>query len=126
VNYPTRRGFALEQKTTASRPGISRPRIESLSDVIFGLALAISTIPLISRLPQKPFGMLVDISEFGFGFLILMSVWIGYTNIMSVLPVEDSTVVALNLVFLSCLNRTVSLLPEHNLRPRIPRDFSQL
>ena len=100
MNYPTRRGFTLEQKTTASRPGISRPRIESLSDVIFGLALAISTIPLISRLPQKPLGMLVDISEFGFGFLILMSVWIGYTNIMSVLPVEDSTVATLNLVLL--------------------------
>jgi len=62
--------------------------------------LAISTIPLISRLPQKPFGMIVDISEFGFGFLILISVWMGYTNIMSVLPVEDSTVVTLNLLLL--------------------------
>lgn len=62
--------------------------------------MAISTIPLISRLPAKPFGMVVDISEFGFGFLILISVWIGYTNIMSVLPMEDNTVVALNLLLL--------------------------
>lgn len=85
---------------TGSRPRISRSRIESLSDIIFGLALAISTVPLISRLPAKPFGMVVDISEFGFGFLILMSVWMGYTNTMSVLPIEDNTAVTLNLLLL--------------------------
>ena len=90
----------MEEKATASIPRISRSRIESLSDVIFGLALAISTIPLISRLPARPFGMIVDISEFGFGFLILISVWMGYTNTMSVLPVENNTVVTLNLLLL--------------------------
>ena len=74
--------------------------MESLSDIIFGAALAISTLPLITRIPPRPFGMIVDISEFGFGFLILMSVWIGYTNTMSVLPVEDNTVVTLNLLLL--------------------------
>jgi hypothetical protein len=83
-----------------ARPRIARSRIESLSDIVFGLALAISTIPLITRLPARPFGILIDISEFGFGFLILMSVWLSYTNIMSVLPLEDSTTVTLNLVLL--------------------------
>jgi len=83
-----------------ARPGIAKSRIEGLSDVIFGLALAISTIPLITRLPAHPFGILIDLSEFGFGFLILMSVWLSYTNIMSVLPVEDSTTITLNLVLL--------------------------
>lgn len=77
-----------------------RPRIESLSDIIFGLALAISSIPLISRIPARPFGILIDIAEFGFSFLILISVWLGYTNIMSVLPLEDSTIVFLNIVLL--------------------------
>ena len=90
----------MVDKVTVSRPGISRPRIESLSDIIFGLALAISTVPLIQRLPARPFGMVVDISEFGFGFLILISVWMGYTSIMSVIPVEDSNVVTLNLLLL--------------------------
>jgi len=83
-----------------ARPRIARSRIESLSDIIFGLALAISTIPLITRLPPRPFGIVIDISEFGFGFLILISVWLTYTNIMSVLPMEDSTTVTLNLVLL--------------------------
>ncbi|HYW01971.1 MAG TPA: TMEM175 family protein [Candidatus Acidoferrum sp.] len=78
----------------------TKPRIESLSDLIFGLALAISTIPLISRIPAKPFGMLIDLLEFGFSFLILISVWLAYTNIMSILPIEDNIIVTLNLALL--------------------------
>ncbi|HKM51139.1 MAG TPA: TMEM175 family protein [Candidatus Bathyarchaeia archaeon] len=78
----------------------AKPRIESLSDIIFGLALAISTIPLISRIPTRPFGMLIDLLEFGFSFLILISVWLAYTNIMSILPIEDNIIVTLNLALL--------------------------
>jgi uncharacterized membrane protein len=91
----------LDEITKQPKPlVIPKPRIESLSDIIFGLALAISSIPLITRLPSRPIGILVDVSEFGFSFLILMSVWLRYTNIMSVLPVEDSVTVTLNLVLL--------------------------
>jgi hypothetical protein len=64
--------------------------------MLFGLAVAISAIPLLLRLPGKPFGIVIDISEFGFSFLILVSVWLGYWNIVSVLPMEDRTIVALN------------------------------
>jgi uncharacterized membrane protein len=77
-----------------------KPRIESLSDLIFGLTLSIGAISLISRVPATPFRMLIDIAEFGFSFLILISVWLGYTNIMSVLPMEDGTTIILNLVLL--------------------------
>jgi uncharacterized membrane protein len=65
--------------------------------MLFGLAVAISAIPLLLRLPAKPFGIVVDISEFGFSFLILVSVWLVYWHIMSVLPMEDRTIVALNI-----------------------------
>jgi hypothetical protein len=91
---------SLDEIIKRSTHSIQRPRIESLSDIIFGLALAISTVPLISRLPPRPFGILIDVSEFGFSFLIMISVWLGYTSIMSVLPVEDNTIVTLNLVLL--------------------------
>ena len=67
---------------------------------IFGLAVAIGTISLITRLPARPFGMVIDIAEFGFSFLILISVWLGYWNIMSVLPLEDTTTVILNVALL--------------------------
>ena len=63
---------------------------------IFGLAIAIGTLSLITRLPSRPFGMVIDVAEFGFSFLILISVWLGYWNIMSLLPLEDNTIVILN------------------------------
>ena len=65
--------------------------------MLFGLAIAISAIPLLLRLPREPFGIVIDLAEFGFSFLILISVWLLYWNIMSVLPLEDRTIVALNI-----------------------------
>ena len=67
---------------------------------IFGLAVAIGTLSLITRIPNKPFGMLIDIAEFGFSFLILISVWLAYWNITSVLPMENGTIVILNVALL--------------------------
>jgi hypothetical protein len=70
--------------------------------MLFGLAVAISAIPLLLRLPVRPFGIVIDVVEFGFSFLILISVWLGYWSVMSILPMEDRTIVALNigLIFL--------------------------
>jgi hypothetical protein len=68
--------------------------------MLFGLAVAISAIPLLLRLPARPFGIVIDILEFGFSFLILVSVWLGYWIIMSVLPLEDGSTVALNFALL--------------------------
>ena len=86
------------------------PRTESVSAIvegekeaakfIFGLAVAIGTISLITRLPARPFGIIIDIAEFGFSFLILISVWLGYWNIMSLLPLDDNTIVILNVALL--------------------------
>ncbi len=90
----------MAEAVTQSKPGLSKARIESLSDIIFGLALAISSIPLIARLPTKPFGIVIDSAEFAFSFLILISVWLGYTRIMSVLPMEDNMTLGLNIVLL--------------------------
>jgi uncharacterized membrane protein len=83
-----------------STPKRPKPRIESLSDLIFGLALSIGTISLISRMPRFPVSILIDVLQFGFSFLILISVWFSYTSIMSVLPVEDSRTIVLNVVML--------------------------
>jgi uncharacterized membrane protein len=68
--------------------------------MLFGLAVAISAIPLLLRLPVRPSGIVLDILEFGFSFLILVSVWLGYWIIMSLLPMEDGTIVALNVALL--------------------------
>ena len=77
--------------------------IEQLSElvkIIFGLALSIGAISLFTRIPIATNAMLIDIGEFGFSFLILISVWLEYTNIMAVLPMKDGVTVVLNLALL--------------------------
>jgi uncharacterized membrane protein len=67
---------------------------------VFGLALSVGTISLIARLPSSPVGIVYDVAQFGFSFLILITVWISYTSIMSVLPLEDATTITLNVILL--------------------------
>lgn len=55
---------------------------------------------MIIKLPKTPSGIVFDIVQFGFSFLILISVWMSYTSIISVLPLEDQTTIILNIVML--------------------------
>lgn len=91
-----------EEQTT--RP---RPRIESLSDLVFGLALSIGAIALVSNPPTTTAGFYRDLATFGFNFVVLISIWLRYTRIMSVLPIETRGTMTLNSVLLF----TVSLEP---------------
>src|SRR2546428_10164655 len=79
---------------------LPRPRIQSLSDLIFGLALSIGALNLISSKPGDTPALFGNIATFGFSFLILIFVWFRYTEIMSVLPVETTGTRALNTVML--------------------------
>jgi len=78
----------------------TKTRIESLTDLIFGLALSIGSLSLLSKPPSSPTDVIRDLVGFGFSFLILMSLWFRYTNIMSMLPVETSRTMFLNAVML--------------------------
>jgi uncharacterized membrane protein len=87
-----------------SRPGEAaqrpRPRIQSLSDLIFGLALSIGALNLISSKPPDTNALIGNIATFGFSFLILIFVWFRYTETMSVLPVETTGTRTLNTIML--------------------------
>ena len=87
----------MEEEEPQARP---RPRIESLSDLVFGLALSIGAIALIGSPPTTVEGLFSDILTFGFNFIILISVWIRYTRIMSVLPLENRRTMVLNTLLL--------------------------
>ena len=77
-----------------------KSRIESLSDLIFGLALSIGALILIGQSPSD-FGQLIQsILFYAFSFLILISVWYGYTRTMSVLRIETASLVKLNILLL--------------------------
>lgn len=81
-----------------------RSRIESLSDLIFGLALSIGALNLISPNPlsgSNPKGsLLTGIALFGFSFWVLIGVWLRYTEAMTVLPVETKSSRDLNIALL--------------------------
>lgn len=82
---------------------IPKPRIESLSDLIFGLALSIGALSLLSRPPVNPSDVVTGIIGFGFSFLILISVWLRYTAIVTALPrdgLETTTPMLLNILLL--------------------------
>lgn len=81
-------------------PQVPRPRIQGLSDLIFGLALSIGAIQLVGNLPADPATLSLHLAEFGFSFLILISVWNRYTSTTSVIPVETPWMVRLNMVLL--------------------------
>jgi uncharacterized membrane protein len=83
--------------TQGQRP---RPRIESLTDLVFGLALSIGAIILISKPPSNPGELFQSIAAFGFSFLILIQIWFRFTEIMSVLPVQTTDTRILNTMLL--------------------------
>jgi uncharacterized membrane protein len=77
-----------------------KSRIESLSDLIFGLALSIGAFTLIGQ-PPSTFGQLLQfILFYAFSFLILISVWYAYTRTMSELRIETNRLVELNILLL--------------------------
>ena len=86
--------------TQVIKSGIPKTRIESLTDLIFGLALSIGAVSLLSKPPLSTADVMADLWGFGFSFLILISIWFRYTNIMSVHPVETSGTIFLNAVLL--------------------------
>jgi uncharacterized membrane protein len=84
-----------------------RPRIQTLSDLIFGLALSIGALTLIGAQPASFLAVSEALLFYGFSFLVLIGVWRSYSTILSVLPVETEFLTSLNIVLLF----TVSIEP---------------
>jgi len=90
----------MAQSLGTTRESIPRPRIQTLSDMIFGLALSIGAVSLLSQKPGTFTAVTYSMVSFGFAFLILASVWFRYSKIMSVLPVESSGAIWANMLLL--------------------------
>jgi uncharacterized membrane protein len=76
-------------------------RIEALSDLVFALALSIGAIVLVTQTaPQSSRDVISSLIEFGFSFVVLISVWTRYTKIMGDLPFDTSYTRNLNLLLL--------------------------
>ena len=79
---------------------VPRPRIQTLSDLIFGLALSIGAIALLSQKPTNLLELGSLLLSFGFSFLILGSIWLRYTRIMSALPLQTGRMIGVNMLLL--------------------------
>jgi uncharacterized membrane protein len=77
-----------------------KTRIESLSDLIFGLALSIGALTLIGQPPSDFQTLVLSIAFYAFSFLILISVWYSYTRTMAFLRVETDRLVSFNILLL--------------------------
>ncbi len=87
-------------RLSLTTPQIPKPRIQGISDLIFGLALSIGALQFIGNLPTDSGQLTWDLVEFGFSFLILIGVWNRYTATTSVMPVESVAMIRLNMVLL--------------------------
>src|SRR5437773_9528541 len=103
-----------------------RPSIESLTDLVFGLALSIGAIVPLSKQPTDPRELYRAIAGFGFSFLILIQIWFRFTEVMSVLPVQTAWTRVLNtiLLFLVALEPYLFNILPFFLSP--PQTFSEL
>ena len=112
-------------KISTQRP---RPRIQSLSDLIFGLALSIGALTLIGNKPTDAAMLFGNIATFGFSFLILIFVWFRYTETMSVLPIETTRTRSLNtaLLFLVAIEPYLFNQLSFGLTAATPTVFSNL
>jgi uncharacterized membrane protein len=91
-----------------------KSRIETLSDLIFGLALSIGALTLIGQAPTSFQNLVVSIAYYAFSFLILISVWYGYTRIMSNVRIETRIEVQLNILLLFLVSIEPFLFNELN------------
>jgi uncharacterized membrane protein len=86
----------VSEENTSSK----RPRIQTLSDLIFGLALTIGALTLIGQPPSDIQQLLASILYYAFSFVILISIWRSYTRTISLLPAEANYLINLNIVLL--------------------------
>jgi uncharacterized membrane protein len=101
-------------------------RIESLSDLVFGLALSIGSLELLARTPQTSTDLATSVALFAFSFFIVVSIWFGYARIMTVIAQETGIAVFLNLTLLFCVALEPYLFFVLQSKPSDPSDLTFL
>lgn len=77
-----------------------KERAESLTDLVFGLALSLTALALILRAGETVEGVFNSLFWFTFNFLIIISVWLGYSSLLEHTDTESPTVLRLNIALL--------------------------
>lgn len=90
--------------TAPPSPPRIRLGIETISDVVFGLALEIGAVSLVAKLPQSTTDLVGDIVAFGFSFLVVFLAWVAYRRVVVALPHETEATVVVNVALLFCVS----------------------
>jgi uncharacterized membrane protein len=77
-----------------------RPRIQTLSDMIFGLALSISAFSLIGQKASTTGEFVTSLGIYALSFFIVVNVWRSYSRTTSILPLETQLLTSLNIILL--------------------------
>ena len=86
-----------DEESASSVPRLS---LQTLSDLIFGLALSIGALVLLGQPPADYIQIVTSLSVFAFGFYLLVTVWYRYASIIRLLPFETTWLHTLNLLLL--------------------------
>jgi uncharacterized membrane protein len=85
---------------TAPKQTSPRLRVQPLSDLIFGLALSIGALTLISEKPSSLGEVITSLVYFAAAFYILAGIWVRYSRITSFLQSETGAVLLASMVLL--------------------------
>ena len=85
-------------------PPVYRLGIGSISDVVFGLALSIGSLILVSQTPSTGHALALGIFYFGFSFLAVILVWLAFRRITVILPYETQATLTVNVALLFCIS----------------------
>lgn len=89
----------MEEKVDSD--ALSDDRVESLSDLVFGLALSISAIvPVSWVIPKTGSDVISSLIEFGFIFVVPIRVRTRYSKMLGNLPFDTASTRILNLLLL--------------------------
>ena len=80
---------------------MDKAEIESLSNLVFGLAISIGGLALIIvQIPTTPEELMKEMLWFSVGFVLLIAIWFNYTRAMAEITIETPIEFILNIIIL--------------------------
>lgn len=92
--------MSIGKKGIVDRSAILKKSIESLSNMVFGLALSIGTIALIGSGVSTSQDILYGLGTFAFSFILLIYAWFRYTKIFELAKIDTDIMTRLNVMLL--------------------------
>jgi len=104
VDVAARHDEAVPPRADSTGTPRVRLGIETISDVVFGLALEIGSISIVAKLPQTATDLTTEIVEFGFSFVVVFMAWFSYRRAVVALPYETPRTLIVNVALLFCVS----------------------